>query len=506
MSEYRKAINLDKPSNQEAVKKANSAIAPETGGRQLTMGPEDADSRKKWMDAYIAAGGEYKVVKPSGKKVKDPKANCPKKLIKVVWSHHEAYCGNPVALLGTAQNMDPDTPATAEVTAEGKGHIITLNGKGQNTFNLPWEVKDVVFEGPGMPEQYNLKGKLSAAGQTAETKKLLEVHRVPDKVPDPVRFSRTSAEFVDFDPSKDGGKSGRVTVKKDGATWKYWDTATSAWTTLPRAIANYTKNSYGWDAKFKMGVDKDKLKVTLTLQIKTAWLGKWVRFDPAAPPAGDGKAGRAFVKKDGVDWKYWNTAPKAWTALPRNIASYKVNDIVFIKKEGKFVGRTDASQKWPEAFLDPPSNLNKMKTDWLDNLHNVWDNKFNLHRKNCKSSSDKCCTWRIRVKANWSENAGDKLVYAVWAQDYEGSDAQDWYLSDPGVETGGHEGGHLLGAYDEYNGGALDKATYKIEDDSIMGINLTKAYARHFDGLRDQAKKKINGWIKRNWDFEVKDA
>lgn len=98
MSEYRKAINLDKPSNQEAVKKANAAIAPKTGGKQLTMGPEDADSRKKWMDAYIAAGGEYKVVKPSGKSPKDPNAHCPPKdkiklveLVEVVTQDEEKW-------------------------------------------------------------------------------------------------------------------------------------------------------------------------------------------------------------------------------------------------------------------------------------------------------------------------------------------------------------------------------------------------------------------------------
>lgn len=76
MSEYRKAINLNDKKNKEAVQKANAAVAKETGGRQLTMGPEDADSRKKWMDAYIAAGGEYKVVKPSGKNVKSHKNLC----------------------------------------------------------------------------------------------------------------------------------------------------------------------------------------------------------------------------------------------------------------------------------------------------------------------------------------------------------------------------------------------------------------------------------------------
>jgi hypothetical protein len=76
MSEYRRATE---PLNPEAVKAANAAVSDETGGRRLTMGPEDAELRKKWMDAYIAAGGEYKVVKPSGKSPKDPNAHCPPK-------------------------------------------------------------------------------------------------------------------------------------------------------------------------------------------------------------------------------------------------------------------------------------------------------------------------------------------------------------------------------------------------------------------------------------------
>jgi hypothetical protein len=54
--------------NSEAVKAANAAIAKETGGRPLTMGPEDTALRKKWMDAYIAAGGGYETVGPTGKK------------------------------------------------------------------------------------------------------------------------------------------------------------------------------------------------------------------------------------------------------------------------------------------------------------------------------------------------------------------------------------------------------------------------------------------------------
>jgi hypothetical protein len=52
----------------------------------------------------------------------------------------------------------------------------------------------------------------------------------------------------------------------------------------------------------------------------------------------------------------------------------------------------------------------------------------------------------------------------------------------------------------------VEPATNKIEDDSIMGQNLTKGYPRHLDGLRDQAKTKINEWTGRTWDFEIKHA
>lgn len=77
MSQYRQAINLHKKENQEAIKAANAAIAKETGGRPLTMKPEDTELRKKWMDAYIKAGGEYKVVKPKGTTPKSPVQPCP---------------------------------------------------------------------------------------------------------------------------------------------------------------------------------------------------------------------------------------------------------------------------------------------------------------------------------------------------------------------------------------------------------------------------------------------
>jgi len=44
-----------RPLNREAVQAANAALAEQTGGRQLTMQPEDGALRRQWMDAYLAA-------------------------------------------------------------------------------------------------------------------------------------------------------------------------------------------------------------------------------------------------------------------------------------------------------------------------------------------------------------------------------------------------------------------------------------------------------------------
>jgi hypothetical protein len=70
-----------KPINEDAARAANDAIAAETGGRPLTMGPEDAALREKWMDAYVAAGGE---IEETGKTPKEdptePVKPCPKRL------------------------------------------------------------------------------------------------------------------------------------------------------------------------------------------------------------------------------------------------------------------------------------------------------------------------------------------------------------------------------------------------------------------------------------------
>jgi len=388
----------------------------------------------------------------AGKNVGATKNCCPKKLLKVVWNKKDAYCADKVSLYGTAKHFEPNTPATAYIAQEDAWPVDKLNGTGQNTFNIPWTVKDVSTTGP---LTYKLTGTLAAEGQTVETKKLLVVHRVPDKAPEAVNRNMKSPPVITFNSTHDGGLTGDATIKKDGKDWKYYDTTTSAWTVLPRPINKYKQWYYEWNAKFKLGGDKDKIKITLDIQLKKAWLGKWVKFTPAKAPAGDGMTGWAYVKEDGPDWKYYDTKSKAWPVLPRPIARYDkiIKDVVFIKKGTNFVGRDNASKKWPEAFPETAAETakyEKKKTDWLKCIHKVWDNKFVLEHKNCPSGAFKdYCKWDVRLEGKWVDKSGDRKVYAVWEQGSSGrSDASNWYLSDTRDTTAAHETGHLLGAYD----------------------------------------------------------
>jgi len=84
---------LQRPLDPKAVKAANAALTAETGGRQLTMEPEDGELRKKWVDAYLAAGGK-EVKNFNSNPVKKPVEACPtSKWIELRYLHCD---GTPV--------------------------------------------------------------------------------------------------------------------------------------------------------------------------------------------------------------------------------------------------------------------------------------------------------------------------------------------------------------------------------------------------------------------------
>jgi len=84
---------LQRPLDPNAVKAANAALKAETGGRQLTMEPEDTALREKWVDSYLAAGGK-EVKNFNSNSVKKPVEACPTS--KWIELHYWHCDGTPV--------------------------------------------------------------------------------------------------------------------------------------------------------------------------------------------------------------------------------------------------------------------------------------------------------------------------------------------------------------------------------------------------------------------------
>ena len=73
-----------------------------------------------------------------------------------------------------------------------------------------------------------------------------------------------------------------------------------------------------------------------------------------------------------------------------------------------------------------------------------------------------------------------------------GPNQHNWYLNMP-AEVAAHELGHMLGAYDEYKGGALSPESKNVDFSSIMGGNPKKGQAevRHLVVLEKALMEKI---------------
>lgn len=398
--------------------------------------------------------------KKSGGKATEECPPCKERWLKVAWTTEEVYCADMATMSGEACGIDSEVTGQGTVKVADKG-VGSPSAPGQSSFKLEWKACGVDFaaEPPAksLPPKLPAIGELSADGMSATTPKALVVKRLPDQPLAAVTIACQSPKTV-----------------------------------------NGT-NNYAWTAAFQLGVKDAKIKLEQTLQIKKGWLGKWVTFDPAKDKL---KQTFGYVKKDGAAWKYWDDTAAAWQALPRAATDYTINNMVFVDAGGgKFKSRDQPAFSWPESFAEP-AEYETMKKDWLKNIHDVWSRVFLVKHKECTGVG--LCQWDLDVDVKWSDNAGDKLVYAIWAAEWERSNASDWYLSEDRLGVAGHECGHLLAAYDEYTGGAIHPTTKVIEDDTIMGASLTTARPRHLDDLRDEIRKKIKGWIGRDWELEIK--
>jgi hypothetical protein len=197
-----------------------------------------------------------------------------------------------------------------------------------------------------------------------------------------------------------------------------------------------------------------------------------------------------------IKWSFWGRE-KIWARESRLQWKSTTNYIV----RGNF-------KKWPEPLAEYPNYEQQIK-QWLETIQYVWDDRFKVRRKSCKSLDENCCSWRVRLAAERSndETKGKKVAVICG----EGrSDTDNWYLDgDPLVDLAAHEFGHLVGAPDEYEwelGPVLDAKEPMASMDSIMGCNSPRPYPRHLQNLGDAISRFLQQELGRNFELVIQEG
>lgn len=141
-----------KPIDPNAAAMADAALFEETGGAPIT---EDQDElQKKWMDAYIAAGGKVKTIPIGGGDPGSPCVKCPKNIVLTgvaleFLSDHDLLKDEETEWTDTGTRFTPPdwTPSTSNPVSHSMGETILVR-------------VSVDVDGTGGPETGRLVGKL----------------------------------------------------------------------------------------------------------------------------------------------------------------------------------------------------------------------------------------------------------------------------------------------------------------------------------------------------------
>jgi hypothetical protein len=399
------------------------------------------------------------------KKPGDTAQPCPlKKVLTLTWDKEETWCSEGGPISGTTTHYADGEALSIAVTDKADGAaVLTLDVKvGGEAFKNDWKVIDVLpVGGPSWKDKRELMGETAGV----KTAKPMAVRFIPN-----VKRGKKdhTAQYDRTDP-------GATSPKKVGVKCRF-----------ELEVTNYLLTIHG-ALKYVRGKGRERLQLndaTLTGSF-TAYgtASHWGYMDAAA-----GK------------WKYWDgtawkDTPATWTADNSNHFG-----VAFYKSGSSWACRDVPGQSWPVAMADweeakykgPGNTTDTVLGKWKTNMDKVWTDKFDIKRKECKSTKPECCRYKTLCATKWEEAAsyssGETIIIVL--EDVR-SDAGMWALGDTRDGLAPHEFGHLLGAPDEYGGvgttqlGVTDSdgLTNGVDADCIMGVNMTTVKKRHLKGI-----------------------
>lgn len=190
------------------------------------------------------------------------------------------------------------------------------------------------------------------------------------------------------------------------------------------------------------------------------------------------------------------------TLLPLTCLSASENESISIRVEQTL--KVAPRFSWQAAFdlvveektitivaainLIPQNGINRIALKgrhlpWKGAIEKVWNKRYQA-----KTSDGRC--YPINVEVSFIAQHFHHRVVVVPGN--PGADAAKWGLESTDW-TIAHEFGHMIGAYDEYEAGALDPAGPIIDPESIMTRRPSQgeAMARHFHLIRDRLSIKL---------------
>jgi hypothetical protein len=266
---------------------------------------------------------------------------------------------------------------------------------------------------------------------------------------------------------------------------------------------DYSWNGYSVHSEFRAKFDGLKCNIEVKEEVLKAWGGYWMKMTSAGitgtaggcPWAGyrwGRVSGAGMMPNQYHDGTEWKALPAGFTPIEGQYSA-----VGFTKNGDKYTA-IKIGGDWPEAFTDYDFHTHHGKRQkWVEDTHKRFTGKFKLRPKTCPkaATADGCgYTVDLTLEMKKVETAGAHSIALV--PGYGRSNAAIFFYGETRVAVAAHEVGHLVGLPDEYAGGATDTAqpdgdglVSGLDNDSLMGANLTNVKKRHHVNFLAMAKK-----------------